>query len=657
MTRTPWAAVPCLFFVIGTAGSAAAQSHPATDEQRRPIPYPIEISAPYQQALENGTRSPTGEPGPSYWQQWTDYTIQARLDPDERRIDGTVRIVYHNNSPNPLPVLFLQLIQNAHAEGALRNIPLEVSGGIELKRVMAAGDTLEEGRRPRGSYRVFGTVMQVRPPSPVSPGDSVELEIEWGFTVPQRGASGRMGWNEDNLFYIAYWYPQMAVYDDVIRWHTDQYLGRAEFYMGYGTYDLTLEAPEGWVIMAAGELQNAEEVFPAPILERIARADRSDTVVHVLTPEDFGPGTATLTSPTGYLSWHFVADSVRDVAFLAARESRWDATRTPVGDRDGDGEMDYARAQSFWRESAPKWEHAWRYTQHSVDYHSRWTQVFYPWPHMTSVEGGGIMGGGMEFPMLTLIGDYNEASDTGLYGVHTHEIAHMWVPMIVGNDERRRSWMDEGTTVFNTNQAMKEFYPGRNWDVGDREGYASFARTGQEGEIMRWSDYQYQGGAFGVASYPKPGTMLATLRGLLGEETFLEAYRTYLRNWSFKHPKPWDFFSTFNAVSGQDLWWFWRSWYFETWTLDQSVGDVVSSGDHTTVHVEDNGLVPMPARVTITLANGDVLSREVPVEWWLEGHTRAEIELQTDSPVVKVEIDAEGHFPDVDRDNNLWERT
>ena len=654
MSRSKWVNTFVALTVVLGAGTAQAQTQPGANDERRPIPHPTVMSAGFQDALENGTRNSTGEPGPNYWQQSADYVINARLLPEEKRVEGTVRIVYDNNSPDSLNWVALQLIQNVYAEGAARSYSAEVTGGMEITRVVAGGEVLSDTSRQPARYRVFGTLMQVRPGSPVAPGESLEMEIDFGFKAPQRG---RMGWNLDNLLYIAYWYPQMAVYDDVIEWQTDQFLGQSEFYMGYGTYDVTIEAPEGWVIMATGELQNADEVLPETIHERLLAAEQSDTVVHVLTPEDFGPGTATQTSESGYLSWHFTADNVRDVAFLAATESRWDAARAPVGDLDGDGEMDYARTESFWRETAPKWEHAWRYTQHSIDFLSRWTGVMYPWSHMTSVEGGGIMGGGMEFPMLTLIGAFNQASDTSLYGVHAHEIAHMWVPMIVGVDERRRSWMDEGTTSFNTDQAMKEFYPGRNWDVGTRESYAGFARTGREGEMMRRSDYQYPGGAWGVAAYPKPATMLATLRGLLGEEVFVEAYRTYLTNWSFKHPKPWDFFNTFNTVAGQDLDWFWSTWYFEIWTLDQSIADVTTGGSETTVHIEDLGLAPMPARVTFTLANGEEMHGEVPVEHWLAGNRTAELSITTDSPVIKVEIDAEGVFPDVDRDNNVWERT
>ena len=625
-------------------------------DDERPAPYPVTVSLGFQSALELGTRSPTGEPGPDYWQQWSDYTIRARLDTEGRRVDGSVRIVYHNRSPDTLPQVYLQLLQNLHAPGAVRNRPQRaVTGGVELKRVIAGGRELQQGMSRGTGYRVTGTTMQLRPPRPVGPGDSLVMKIDWGFAVPQN-SSGRMGWSRDNLFHIAYWYPQMAVYDDVVGWQTDSYRGGAEFYMGYGSYDLTVEAPEGWVVMATGRLENADAVLPDPVLQRFRQAERSDTVVHVLTAMDFGPGRATRRSDSGYLAWHFTADNVRDVTFSATRSSMWDAARTPVGDLDGDGTVDYARAEAFYRGTAPRWRHAWRYVQHSIDFLSRWTGVNYPWPHMTAVEGADIIGGGMEFPMLTLIGAYNQRSDTALYSVIAHELAHMWVPMIVGTDERRRAWMDEGTTSFNTGQAKKEFYPGLDWDRGNREGYAQFALTGREGEIMRWSDFHYTGDAYGLASYAKPATLLATLRGLLGEETFVRAYRTYLRNWAFKHPTPWDFFNTFNTVSERNLDWFWRAFYFETWTLDQGVEAVSSDGDRTTVVVRDHGLAPMPARLTITLADGSMVFGEIGVDTWLAGTRRAELTLRTDAAPVRVEIDADHVFPDVNRENNVWQR-
>jgi hypothetical protein len=649
--------LPALVTVLSTVGATAPRLAAQRTDQARPIPYPVTYSQAFERALEQGTRSPTGAPGPRYWQQWSAYTIRARLDVEARRLEGTTRIVYHNRSPRPLPMVALQLVQNHHREGAARNRPAQTTNGMEITRVTVNEEEVGsfDSGVPNG-YRQMGTTMTVRLPKALQAGGSATLDITWGFDIPQHGAGGRMGWNKENLFYLAYWYPQMAVFDDVVGWQMDEFLGNAEFYMGYGSYDVTLDVPDGWTVMGTGRLVNAAEVMPDGIVERLRRAEQSDTVVHVLTPADFGPGTATRRSDTGMLSWHFVADTVRDVAYVITRESRWDATRTPVGDRDRDGRTDYTRIDAIWRESAPLWANDWRYAQHSIDFLSRWTGLPYPWPHMTAVEGGGIVGGGMEYPMMTLIGDYNGASDTALYGVNVHELAHMWVPMIVGTDERRRAWMDEGTTSFNTSAGEDEFYPGRRWELENYQGYLQIAGTDYEGELMRYSDYHDTPFAYGVASYAKPATLLWTLRGLLGEEVFRNCYQTYLREWAYRHPTPWDFFNTFNRVSGQDLSWFWRTWYFETWVLDQSINDVRLTPEGTRVVVEDLGLAPMPVRLTLTTADGQTVKAEIGVDAWLTGAREAEATVRTSLPVIKVEIDAEQVFPDKDRRNNVWER-
>lgn len=643
---------------------AAAAAAPAQSDTRRPIPYPVTPPAEYLAAVRAGSRSEDGSPGPRYWQQWTSYTIHARLDTDAKRLEGGARIVYHNRSPDRLPAVHLHLLQNLHAPGAVRNEPQEVTGGVTLRRVAVDGKTVPERPAQGPGYFVNGTILSVRLGAPLAPGDSLRLELDWAFTVPQNGA-GRMGFSGDDLFFIAYWYPQMAVYDDVVGWHLDQYLGNAEFYAGFGRYDVTIDAPQGWVVRATGRLANPTGVLAASVLERLRAAEASDTVVHVLTAADLEAGAATRPGARGRLSWRFVADTARDFAFSATRRSLWDAARSPVGDRDGDGETDYTRIETLYRTTAPRWAHAWRYAQHSIDFLSRWTQFPYPWPHMTAVEGAGIITGGMEFPMMTLIGDYNERGDSALYYVTAHELAHMWLPMIVATDEKRHAWMDEGTTSFNENQARKEFFPGPDHDGGDRQSYVEAAKSGAEGEMMRWSDYHYPGPAYGVASYSKPATVLVALRGLLGDETFRRGLTQFIADWAYKHPRPWDLFRTFNRVSGEDLDWFWRSWYYETWVLDHAVSAVVDGGAaaeagatqrQTTIVVEDRGWAPMPARLTITLANGQTLQHEVPVTTWLSGATTAAVSVTTTSPVVKVEIDAEHAFPDVDRGNNVWVR-
>lgn len=640
-----------LFWTVTVVPSVAAQEMPS-----RPLPHPVNPGARFETAIERGTRTETGEPGPNYWQQWTDYDLHATLDPEAKRISGTAKIEYHNRAPVALPALALHLHQNAHAEGAVRNRTVEVTGGVEINRVLASGQELEERSQFAGpGYGFENTLMYVVLPSPLASGSSVTLEIEWEFQVPQSGM-GRMGWSRDNLFHIAYWYPQMAVIDDVGGWQVDPYLGNAEMYAGYGSYSLSVTAPAGWLITGSGRLQNGESVLAQDVYDRLRSSEESDDIVHVVTAEDIRNNAVTRSPANGMLTWRFEADTLRDVAFSATRESLWDATRIPVGDTDGDGDMNYSRADAIYRESAPKWNRAAEYVRHSIDFLSRYTELSYPWPHMSAVEGGDIIGGGMEFPMLTLIGDYNQATDSALYFVTAHELAHMWVPMIVGVDERRRAWMDEGTTTFNENQARMEYFPGINHHEGDQANYINTHLSEMEGEMMRYTDFHYAGPARGIASYSKPSTLLVMLRELIGEEAFNSGYRTYLANWRYKHPQPWDFFNSMETAAGTDLDWFWHTWYYETWGLDQGIGSVNETDDGTVITIEDHGDAPMPVRLTISTMAGETIQREIPVERWFDGSRSTSITVQTNSPVTEVTIDASGAFPDLDRSDNVWRR-
>lgn len=619
----------------------------------RPLPHPLDIPEEFEAAIEHGTRTRTGQPGPRYWQQTARYRLEARLLPETKRLEGSVVITYRNNSPDTLHNLHLDLTQNFHRGDAIRDEPAEVTGGVELKRVAVDHQALSGSGSSGPRYQVFGTRLVILPPRPLSPGGSTDIAIDFAFTIPQAGAGQRMGWHDDNLFFLAYWYPQMTVYDDVVGWHPDQFTGTTEFYSDFASYDVTVELPAGWVVMATGDLVNAQEVLAPTVLQRLRQAEASDQVVHVITAQDFG-NAATGAGTNGRLRWRFVADSVRDVAFSATRESLWDAARTAVGDRNGDGRTDFTRVDAFYRPSATRWRESVRYSQHSIRFLSQYLGIPYPWPHMTAVEAGGIIGGGMEFPMFTLIGDYNQRGDTALYAVTAHEEAHMWFPMLVSSDERRYSWMDEGTTTFNENQAKKDFYPGRNWELPEQEGYLGIVRAGEEGEMMRRSAYHYSGGAYGIASYDKPATVLAALRAVLGQEQFERGLREYGRRWKYKHPYPWDLWNTFESVSSQDLDWFWYSWYHTTWALDQAVAGVQSTGSGATITIEDRGRVPMPVRLAITRTGGQVERRTIPVEVWLSGARSTT--LSVSGNVVRVEIDPERQFPDLDRANNVWTR-
>ena len=282
----------------------------------------------------------------------------------------------------------------------------------------------------------------------------------------------------------------------------------------------------------------------------------------------------------------------------------------------------------------------------------------YPWPHMTSVEGADIISGGMEFPMLTLIGPYRERDAQALFNVTSHEIGHMWVPMIVGSDEKRHAWIDEGSTTFLENVSRMEIWPGVDHHRVEARSYLQTAAAGLEQSMMRHGDYYEPGPGYGIASYAKPATLMVALRGVMGRESWEEAYRAFLSEWAYKHPSPWDFFATFERFAEKDLDWLWTSYYYETWTLDQAVAGVTNRpGGGTTVTIEDRGLASFPSVVRIRVADGTELRREIPVEHWLEGNSTFEIELEPSvGRVTRVELDPDGYAPDVDRSNNFWPR-
>ncbi len=645
---------------VGTGVGIASASGQEAVARSRPIPGPVIAPQFFRAAVENETRTQDGRPGRDYWQNRSSYQITATLDPETGWLEGDETIVYENRSPENLRVVALNLYQNIHSKGAARSEPLEVTGGIILGDVTVGGVSLETPIQDRGpGYEVTGTVMAIRLPEVLRAGESIEISLEWRMLIPQNGA-GRMGHSDREMYFVAYWFPKMAVFDDLRGWDAEDYLGGAEFYDGFGDYDVTLRVPEGWTVMGTGTLLNPDAVLTEDVRGRMAIAAESDTIVHLISRADRRNGVATpsATSADG-LEYHFSASNVRDFTWTTSDVQLWDATSAVVPDRDGDGAPDRVLIHSFWRDDrAPKWSRQALYGKHSIEHHSEFTGVAYPWPHMTSVEGADIIGGGMEFPMLTLIGPYITGSAEDLYNVTAHELAHMWVPMIVGSNERRYAWMDEGSTTFLEDQARPHYWPGTDADSIEARNYVRVAASGLEGSMMTHGDYYEPGPAYGTASYPKPATLLVVLRSMLGEEVFMEAYRSFLVDWSFKHPAPWDLFNTFERVSGQDLDWFWQSWYFETWILDHAVKEVrPDEASGTIVVISDLGWVPMPVSVRIWTQRGGSIDMQIPVEEWLGGKTEFELEVSASAgEVLRVQIDPDNLLPDAHPENNGWRR-
>ncbi len=633
---------------LAAAVTAAVLLHAtAARAQSRPTPGALPEHPSFTRAVQAGTRTVDGRPGPRAWTQYARYHIDARIDPSTHVLTGSSRVTYINNSPDTLPGIRVHLRQNAFAPGSARREAIVPTDGVVMQSVAVNGATPVRAA-------VNGTVMNIIMAQPLLPRDSVTLAFAWKHEVPVTPSDGRQG-RDEHLYLMGYWYPQVAVYDDVSGWVADQYLLGAEFYMDHADYDVRITAPAGWVVGATGVLQNAAAILPAAMRDSLAMARSSGRVVNIHRPAGNNTfSAASVSTPSAMTTWHFKAANVRDFAWGTSDRYVWDATRALVA-------SDTVDIHSFYRIHPPA--AAWaiggaRYTKDAIEQLSRYLWP-YPWPTMTSMEGV-LTSGGMEYPMLTTMQPWVDT--LSLAGDLMHETGHMWFPMQVGSNETRYPWMDEGFTQFNTAQAMRVLYGeprtgGRPNDSepGQRRQYIARALAGDDQALMQHGDL-FPLEQYNVMYYNKTSQVLVALRSILGDSVFRHAFRMYGERWNGRHPYPQDFFNTVETVAGRDLDWFWVSWFQEPWSLDHAIGSARMNGSNLDVKIEDRGRAFMPVRLTITRAGGAVEMREIPVDVWLRGSRSSVVSIANGAQVVRVEIDAAAAFPDYDRTNQVWVR-
>ncbi|MEA2714098.1 MAG: hypothetical protein QOK27_2059 [Gemmatimonadales bacterium] len=601
-------------------------------------------------------RTGAGTPGPDYWQQRVDYVIRASLDTVAQRVTGEERITYTNHSPDTLRYLWLQLDQNLF-NSASRGYRMfgqdsrlstgAVEGGFTLLKVAEPGTTAAGGRPARHGgplhYLVNGTVMKVNLARPLPPGGRQALEIGWSF--PFGPNSNRMGIeliDGSYVYEVAQWYPRLAVYDDVRGWNTEQYLGQGEFYLDYGSFDVSLTVPANMLVAATGTLQNPALVLTAAQRARLARARASDSTVVIRGKDEIGDPASRPLSRSGTFTWRFSADSVRDFAWAAARHFVWDAARANGGK---------TLAMSFYPPSAePIWNESTQYVRFAVENYSSW--YTYPYPVAINVNG---IEGGMEYPMIVFC--HNRTDPKALFSVTDHEIGHTWFPMIVGSNERLYAWMDEGFNTFMNHYSWEKKYPGDYNRRGDPGLYISFALSGKEEPIMTPADRIR--GSLSTTAYTKPGLGLVLLRDhLIGPERFDPAFREYIRRWAYKHPTPADFFRSVEDGVGEDLSWFWRSWFYTTERLDQAVDSVTASDSAgvvaSRVYLRSATPMPMPVELDLRMNDGTTQHLSLPVEVW-EGGPQYTAVVPGPKTVVGVTVDPKKLYPDVRRENNRWD--
>ena len=600
-------------------------------------------------------RSAGGAPGEKYWTNRADYAIHSVLDTTQHSLSGDVTVTYTNNSPDALPFLWLQLDQNIYRADSRGEATNPVTGGRWSNRKFTDGAVIRsvvlliDGKEIKADWLVTDTRMQIRLPQALkSGGGIIRFRINYSFSIPEYGTDrmGRQLVADGWIYEIAQWYPRMEVYDDVNGWNVLPYIGQGEFYLDYGNIDYTVTAPANMVVAGSGELLNPAEVLTTTQQARLAKARASDKTVMIRPAAEVGDARARL--PKASLTWHFRCDQTRDVAWAASRAFIWDAARINLPD----GKK--ALAQSVYpaeSNDAAAWQRSTEFVKGCIELYS---EEWFPFTYPVATNVAGIVGG-MEYPGIVFCSGGERGS--GLWEVTNHEFGHNWFPMIVGSNERKYAWMDEGFNTFINGVDTKVFNKGEFAHPSDAQKAAQYMFNEKSEAIFTVPDV-IQPYNLGTAAYSKPEMALNLLRKyVLGEKRFDYAFRTYIRRWAFKHPTPWDFFHCMENAGGEDLGWFWRGWILNNWKLDQGVKDVkyveTDPAKGSIITIENLEEMAMPVVMVITQENGKTDTVTLPVEIWQHGPTKA-FAYPSTSKIKSIVIDPNHDFPDINPSNNTW---
>jgi hypothetical protein len=607
--------------------------------------------------------SANGNPGPAYWQNRADYHLEASIDTVAETLTGAETIDYINNSPDALPYLWLQLEQNTYRPEARSNFATafhpsaaQHTSGYAFQSVLVR----YAGKELKADYVVADTRMQIRLREALpAKGGKISIVIKYKYTIP-----GDFGGRTDlvhtlngKIYEIAQWYPRMSVYDDSRGWNNLPFLGSGEFYLEYGDIDYSVTVPWDMIVAGSGELVNPQQVLTPAQIAHLEKAKNSDQTVMIRSAEEIGnPVSRPVRS--GTLTWHFKMNNTRDVAFGASRAYIWDAAGVNLPEGRKSLAMSVYPVESA---GVGAWGRATEYLKRSMEYFSaKW--LTYPYP--VAVNEAGIAGG-MEYPGIVFDGITDKGKE--LYWVTAHEIGHNWFPMIVGTDERRFGWMDEGFNTFidvyaSDNFNKGEFAPKRDGEYAPGGGdpadeIVPILLDTAAPSIMTVADaipekYRHP------LTYFKPSFGLVLLREqILGEDRFDYAFRQYIHHWAYKHPTPYDFFRSMDNAAGEDLSWFWKEWFFHNWPLDLAVTNAAYvSGDPSKglqVTVANLQKMALPCTVEVTTKDGEKQRIQLPVETWLQQKSVTFIVPST-KEVVSVKVDPDAALPDMDRSNNVF---
>lgn len=602
----------------------------------------IQIPRNILEAYQKGTRSLDGSPGPHYWQNSSDYFIEARFIPSERKIIAQEKITYYNNSPDTLKKIVIRLLQDYFKKGSAREFqvnPSDIHDGTKITKLKINGNNYDVNERTISSQFSTNLSIKLDIKDFISPKSKTQLEIDWEVTIP-KFSNIRMGTYDSTSFFIAYWYPQIAVYDDVYGWDEIPYTGTVEQYNDFNNYDVKITVPKNFIVWATGELQNPEEVFSEKVLKRFRLAQRSDSIINIITLDDIFNGELN-TRDKEFVTYHYKAQDVPDFAFALSNHYLWDASSIVVDS--STGRRTFVSA-AYRKESKDFYDVA-KISRDVLSFFSfEFPKIPYPYPSMTVFNGQG----GMEFPMM--VNNGSTPSYSAALGLAAHEIAHTYFPFYMGINEKRFAWMDEGFAVMLPYDLQERYSD----EIGPRERnartYENFAGVEEDLPPITPS-YLLRGQAYRMASYTRTGIAYDFLRDLLGTEKFIKVMQEYVRLWNGKHPIPYDFFFTFNKYAGENLDWFFIPWFFEKGTPDLDLENVKFSKKQLQFDVVKVGKLPVPVSIKITFDDNSTQKIYETAKVWKDGKTKLSYKLKVDKKPISIELNS-SKIPDSNRNKN-----
>lgn len=587
------------------------------------------MSQPIKKAFEKGTRTYSGKPGDNYWMNRAEYKIKADVDPVTKILKGEMSVKYFNNSPDTLKEIVMHLYPDLFKKGSARDWPIPqnaVNDGVMIKNISINNNVYDVSDTSTTIKRA-ATNMTITLEEYLVPNSELSMHITWKFIIPFVRPL-RTGAYSDTSIFVAYWYPKIAVYDDIHGWDIIPYSGTAEMYSSNASFGVEITAPKNYIVWATGIFENAEEVLEEKYLERYNKSHNTEEIIKIITEEDLHKDITKGNNPT----WKFKAETTPDFAFAIGKNYLWDASTVKLKNKTVFVDAGYKKDSKNFREVVSILKEGVKFFSEDMP------GVIFPYPTVSVFNGSG----GMEFPMI--LNDGEASTHASTVGLTLHELAHSYMPFYMGINERRYAFMDEGWAVFAPVKLQRK--------LGDVEPIRRrFVRQEKQLEEIveappMTPSFLLNGSHYRVASYTRSAAALFSLQSLLGEELFLKAMQTFMNEWNGKHPTPYDFFFTFNRVAEEDLTWFWKPWYFEFHSPDLNLKDYKNTNGEKTVTIENSGGLPMPVKLKVYFADNTEKTIEISPRVWQKGEKQITVDLKTDKEILEIELGDE-LIPDI----------